>query len=61
MGRDKVFVISLLVMIVAALTIGINAFVTSLPDLVIRVAGVITLVALLVFSYSLAKLKKGAS
>lgn len=57
MKSKKVFMISLYVMIIAVICMGINIFIIPFPDLVIRVIGIITVVDLFVFSYSMVKLK----
>ena len=58
MDANKVFLVSLIVMIAALVCMGLNLFVLPFPDAVIRVIGVMLIVDLFIFTYSLARMKR---
>lgn len=58
MKPKMLFIVSLIIMIITLVCIGINRFVITLPDIVIRITGIIMLIDISVFSYSIVKLKK---
>lgn len=57
MKNRNVFMISLIIMIITIICMGINKFISPLPDIVIIVAAVIMIINLVVLSYSIVKLK----
>jgi hypothetical protein len=57
MKDKKVFMVSLTIMIIALICMGINRFVSPLPDNAIRVTGIIMLIDISVLSYSMVRLK----
>ncbi|GKX67029.1 hypothetical protein [Inconstantimicrobium mannanitabidum] len=57
MKNRNAFMISLIIMIITIICMVINRFISPLPDVVIRVVGVIMLINLVVLSYSTVKLK----
>ncbi|MFA6941976.1 MAG: hypothetical protein WCQ54_13520 [Clostridiaceae bacterium] len=58
MKNKKVFMTSLVIMIIALICMGINRFVFPFPDIAIRVTGVIILVDLFVYIYSRGEVKR---
>lgn len=60
MKNKTVFVASLIVVIAAVVSLGVNRFVFPLPDIAVRIIGGITLVDIFVLSFSSVKLAKKA-
>ncbi|MDP4178535.1 MAG: hypothetical protein Q8900_09380 [Bacillota bacterium] len=58
MKPKMLFIVSLIIMIITLVCMGINRFVMILPDIIIRITGIIMLINISVFSYSIVKLKK---
>ncbi|MDF2671964.1 MAG: hypothetical protein K0R09_229 [Clostridiales bacterium] len=57
MKAKKIFIISLIIMIITVVCMGINWFISPFSDIVIRIIGGIMLIDLFVLSYSTVKLK----
>lgn len=57
MKNKKIFMLSLIIIIVALLCMGINWFILPLPDNAVRLTGVIILIDLFILTYSRTKLK----
>lgn len=58
MKPKMMFTVSMIIMIITLVCMGINRFVMTLPDIVVRITGIIMLINIAVFSYSIVKLKK---
>ncbi|MGB8451119.1 MAG: hypothetical protein WCD89_02200 [Anaerocolumna sp.] len=61
MKNKKAFMVCLLIMIIAIISMGINGFVIPLPDMVIRVTGIVMLIDLSALSYNWMKLKNSSN
>lgn len=61
MKNKKVFMVSLIIMIIAIICMGINWFISPVPDNVIRLTGLITLIDIFVLTYSTIKLKNNSN
>lgn len=57
MNNKKIFIISLIIIIISVICMGINHFVSPFSDNAIRVIGGIMLIDLFVLTYSTVKLK----
>lgn len=55
----KIRLISSCVLLITVLVMGVNKFIFSLPDWVIRIDGIIMLIGILAVSYSTVKCLKG--
>lgn len=56
MKTKTVFMVSLIILIATVIIMGINWFILPLPDMVIRVTGIIMLVDIIAFTYSVVRL-----
>ncbi|SDM83583.1 hypothetical protein [Acetanaerobacterium elongatum] len=57
MKTKTVFMVSLIILIAAVIIIGVNWFILPLPDMVIRVTGILMLADIIAFTYSVVRLK----
>ena len=57
MNNKNRFIVSLIIMIITVLCMGISFFIWPLPDIVVRVIGVIMLIDIAILGYSTVKLR----
>lgn len=61
MKNKKVFMVSLIIMIIAIIFMGINWFISPMSDNAIRLTGLITLIDIFVLTYNTIKLKNNGN
>ena len=56
MNVKKLFIITLVIMIISIMLFGINIFISLFPDSIVRVIGAIMIIDLIILGYSTVKL-----
>lgn len=54
----KIFEVNFIIMIISIIIMIVNHFITALPDIAIRIIGILLLINIFVFSFTAVKLKK---